>query len=237
MNKKVLITGAAKGLGKSTAIEFAKHGYDLILTYLTSEEEAYFLKNELEKKFLISVELHRVDFTIDEDIDRLVSHIDRLDVLVNNAAYNDDCDVLEKRADVFAKILRVNLIAPFLLAQKLYPVLKESKGCIINIASTNGIDTMYPESLDYDASKAGLINLSRNLARAFKDQIRINVIAPGWIDTEVLANMDPRFKESEIKKSPIGRFMRPEEVAKEIYNFTINETTGKIVRVDGGPKF
>ncbi len=238
IRKRILITGGAKGLGKAIAIKFAEHKYDIILTYLNSEKEAQTLKQYLECQFGINVQICKVDLKSDEEIVSLTSKIDKLDCLVNNAAMNDDADIFSKSSETFMNILRVNLVAPFMLSKLLYPKLKEACGNIINIASTNGIDTMYEESLDYDASKAGLINMTKNLASAFSKDVRINAVAPGWIETESLENMNPQLRDSEEKKILLSRFANPEEIASLVYYIATEGTymNGSIVRIDGGTK-
>lgn len=240
MNKRVLITGAARGLGRATAIEFARHGYDLVLTYLTHKEEAIALKNAIEANYDVLVTTMKVDLSNNKEIDALIDSIDTLDCLVNNAAYNLDCDVFSKKEEDFIRILKINLVAPFLLAKGLFPKLKITHGNIINIASTNGINTMYPESLDYDASKAGLINITQNLASSFAPNVRVNAIAPGWIETEALSDMDPRFRKQEEEKCSLGRFAKPEEIAKTIYFVASSDASymnGETVVIDGGSKY
>lgn len=235
---KVLITGASKGLGRAIAREFASLGYDIIFTYLTSTKEAQELETELKANYNINVKAYKVDLTSDKDIDNLINKIDTLDVLINNAAYNCDTPLFEKDSKTFEKILRVNLVAPFILSQKLYSKLKSAKGNIINIASTNGIDTMYEESLDYDASKAGLINLTKSLATSFAPDVRVNGVAPGWIDTEALIDMNPKFKSIEESKILLNRFAEPEEVARLVKFIGATDTymTGSIIRIDGGKR-
>lgn len=237
MRKRVLITGGAKGLGKAIVEEFAKNNFDIIFTYKTSEKDSLALKDHIESKYGVIVNAFRVNLEKDAEIDELISKIDYLNVLINNAAYNCDCDVLEKTSTEFEKILRVNLVAPFVISKGLFEVLKNSFGSIINIASTNGIDTMYKESLDYDASKAGLINLTQNLAEAFGPSVRVNSIAPGWISTENTLDMDPKFKKREEEKTILNRFASSEEIAKVVYFLASSDAsymTGSIVRVDGG---
>ncbi|HBA37713.1 MAG TPA: beta-ketoacyl-ACP reductase, partial [Firmicutes bacterium] len=201
---------------------------------------AHELKDKLSKDYGVQVMSYKVDLENEEEIEALVRKVGRVDVLVNNAAYNDDCEVLSKTGENFIKILKVNLVAPFLLSKELYSELKKNGGCIVNVASTNGIDTMYPESLDYDASKAGLINLTKNLSSAFGPEVRVNAISPGWIDTEGTADMEPSFKKREIEKTVMKRFATPEEIAKVVLFVASEEAsymTGSILRIDGGVKY
>lgn len=237
MNKKVLITGGAKGLGRNITETFAKNNYDVIITYLTSETEALDLK-KLESKYSIKVQLYKIDLNNEEEIDSLIKSINHLDVLINNAAFNEDKDLFEKKGEDFLKTLSVNLVAPFLLSKYAYPLLKRSSGCIINIASTNGIDTMYKSSLDYDASKAGLINLTKSLSAAFGNEVRVNAIAPGWIETHNTMDMEPKFREKEEQKIVMKRFANGQEIADLVF-FAASSTymTGSILRIDGGQKY
>ncbi len=240
MAKKVLITGGAKGLGRATALEFAKHGYEVVITYLNSEVEAKELCSLIKDEYKVEADAYKVDLEEEEEINALIDEVGGLDVLVNNAAYNLDEGLFSKTALTFQKILQVNLVAPFLLSKGFYISLKSRKGSIVNIASTNGIDTMYEESIDYDASKAGLINLTKSLASVFGPDIRVNAIAPGWIDTENCKDMNPDFRTQAEERIVAGRFASPGEIAKTVY-FVASEDasymTGSIIRVDGGEKY
>lgn len=239
MKRCVLITGGARGLGAAIARVFAQNGYDIVYTYCKSAEESSKLKAELEAKYGANVNAIEVNLENDEEIDNLVSKIEDIDVLVNNAAYNDDDDLFKKEADQFLKTYKINAVAPFLLSKCFYEVLKKNKGNIINIASTNGIDTMYPESIDYDASKAALINITKNLAEAFAPDVRVNAVAPGWIDTDSTSDMEEKFRAVEENKVLLHRFAETEEIAKLVYFLASEDASyinGSIVRIDGGVK-
>lgn len=240
MRKKVLVTGGAKGLGRAIAIEFAKHDYEIAITYLNSEKEALDLCSIIKKEYKVAAMAYKVDLEEEEEINALIDEVGGLDVLVNNAAYNVDDGLFSKTALTFHKILQVNLVAPFLLSKGFYISLKSRKGSIVNIASTNGIDTMYEESMDYDASKAGLINLTKSLASALGPDIRVNAVAPGWIDTEATEDMNPNFKKKNQERIVAGRFATPEEIAKTVYFVASEDASymnGSIIRIDGGEKY
>ena len=236
MAKQVLITGGAKGLGASIAEIFASNHYDVIITYLNSETEARELCNFLKSKYNINAESYKLDIRNEADIKDLILKIKNLNCLVNNAAYNNDCNIFEHTKDEFMKVLEINLVGPFILSKYCYDKLCESNGSIVNVASKNGIDTFYPESVDYDSSKAGLINLTKNMAASFAPNVRVNAVAPGWINTHNTIDMNERFKKVEISKILLNRFADPSEIAKLVYFLGVEATymTGSIVECDGG---
>ena len=159
MKKIAIVTGCAKGIGKEIALELARDGYNIIGTCNTSLLEMFELKNKIEA---IGVKFYsyKVNFLNDEEVINFVTDIKNkfgyIDVLVNNAALALDNSFKEKKMEEFQAVLQVNLITPFILIQKLCDIIKD--GVIINISSTNGIDTYTKLDMDYSASKAGLIN-------------------------------------------------------------------------------
>ena len=239
MSKTVLITGGARGLGASIAEEFAKHDYNVIVTYLSSKSDAEILCKHIQDIYKVNANCIHLDLTDEVEIKHILGNIERLDCLVNNAAYNNDCDVFEHTRDEFMKVLKVNVVGAFLMSNSAFPLLKSSGGTIVNIASTNGIDSMYPESLDYDASKAALINMTKNLSTAYAPSVRVNAIAPGWIKTHNTIDMESKFKEKELSKIALGRFAEPSEIAKLVYFVGSDDAsymTGSVIRIDGGRK-
>lgn len=238
MNKTVIITGASRGIGASTAICFAKHNYNVVITYKNSKKEAENIKQELEK-YNVEVLAIKCDLENESEIKNLIDitikHFKKIDVLVNNAGIAIDTTFEDKTKSNFLKILDVNLVAPFLLSKYASKYIQE--GSIINVSSTNGIDTFYPESLDYDASKAGLISLTKNLSKQLAPHIRVNAVAPGWTNTDMNKDLDQEFKKQEIEKIFLKRFAEPEEIAKVIYFLASEDASyinGEIIRIDGG---
>jgi len=239
--KTVLITGASKGLGAAIAKKFAKNNHNIILNYNSSEEQAKQLEQEL-KQYNIEVLTIKADITKEDEIKNMVEKsiekFKKIDILINNAGIAIDTIFEEKTKENFMKTLDTNLIGPFLLSKYVGEyMLKEKQGCIINISSTNGIDTYYEYSLDYDASKAGLISLTHNLALHFAPYIRVNCVAPGWINTEMNKNLDEEYKKTEERKILLNRFAEPEEIANVVYFLTTDEAkyiNNEIIRVDGG---
>ena len=243
MRKTVLITGSSSGIGKEIARVLAKD-YDVILHYNNGYESAKLLKEELDKKYNRDYLMVKCDLSKEVEIDNMLNTIykryNSIDILINNAGIAIDTLFEDKAKDNFMKILDINLIAPFLLCKKIGPKMKENKyGVIINMSSTNGIDTTYIESLDYDASKAGLISLSKNLANYFAPYVRVNTICPGWVNTEMNNELDKDFIKNEEDKILLGRFANPEEIANLI-EFLISDKASyinnSIIRIDGGIK-
>ena len=239
--KTVLITGASRGLGASIAKVFAKENHNIILNYNNSEEEALKLTQEL-KQYNVEVLPIKADMTNEEEIKNMVNisleQFKKIDVLVNNAGIAIDTTFEDKTKENFIKTLDTNLIGPFLISKYVgESMLKEKQGCIINISSTNGLETFYEYSLDYDASKAGLISLTHNLALHYAPYIRVNCIAPGWINTEMNKNLDKDYIKEEESKILLNRFGEPEEIAKVVYFLSTEDAkyiNNETIRVDGG---
>lgn len=240
-NKVVLITGASRGLGSEIARIFAKNKYNIVINYNNSEKDANNLKQELEK-YNIEILLVKADISNEQEVKQMVEKtietFHKIDVLVNNAGIAIDTMFEEKTKNNFQKILDVNLIGPFLVSKYVsQEMLKQSKGNIINITSTNGIDTYYPESLDYDAAKAGLISLTHNLAVKCAPYINVNAVASGWIETDMNKDMDIEYKKHEEEKILLKRFACPKEIANVVYFLSTEEAkyiNNEIIRVDGG---
>lgn len=234
--KNVLVTGSTGTLGEKIVEVLKKNNYNVIGTYNKNEKKASEIKNKYD------VDMFKCNLENEEDInilvDKIIGKYKNIDILINNAAYYQDEPLEEKTKETFLKILDVNLVGPFLLSKKIGKHMLENKnGKIINIASTNGIDTYYPESIDYDASKAGLINLTKNLALYYAPYIKVNAVAPGWIETSDTLEMDENFMESEKNKILLNRFGRPEEIVDGILFLCKNDyINGEVIRIDGGKK-
>ena len=243
MNKVVLITGASGGIGKAISLKLAEEGYDLVLNYCHSKDAAYNLKDEIEKRYSSKCLVIQADVSKEEDVDNMFLQVEKefggVDILINNAAIDMPALFKQKTADEFRKVLDVNVVGAYNCAKRAYDHMQESKyGKIINISSTNGINTYYPVNIDYDASKAALISLTHNLAIQFAPYVTVNAVAPGFIGTEKeLEGYDEEFLKEEKKKILLERYGEPEEVAT-VVSFLISEEASfinnSVIRVDGG---
>lgn len=215
---KVLVTGGARGLGLAISLYYLKMGHSVVVNYNNSDEMALKLKSEYGDR----VSIVKADVSNEDDVKRMFDALGKLDVVVNNAGIAKDSDPMEKSAEEFLEVIKVNLIGTFLVSK--YAVNHVDKGCIVNISSTNALDTYYPESMDYDASKAGVISLTHNFSLYLKDRdIRVNVVCPDWIDTDMNLEMDEEYKKS------LGVFLKPEEVAKVVYDVSVDKSVNDVV--------
>lgn len=243
MNKKcILVTGSSIGLGASIIRKYASMGYNTIITYNSHKNEAIELQKEIKDKYNTESLVIKCDISKEGDIENLKNEIinkfNKLDVLVNNASIAIDTTFSDKTKENYMKILEVNLIGTFLVSKTMSTIMSDNSS-IINISSTNGIDTYYEYSLDYDSSKAGIINLSHNLANYLSPKIRVNTICPGWINTPMNKDMDMEFKKQEEDKILLKRFAEPSEIANLVYfisSIDASYINDSVIRIDGGKK-
>lgn len=236
MARVVLVTGASRGLGRAIALKFLNNKDIVYINYNQSYNEAQEYIRNFPNAYLI-----KADVSKEEEVKQMLKEIkdkhQKLDIVVNNAGIAFDSLVEEKNQESFAHILATNLIGPFLVCKYAKNIM--DKGSIINISSTNGLDTYYPYSLDYDASKAGLISLTHNLAVEYAPNIRVNVVAPGWMNTDMNANLDEEYIKQECEHILLQRFADPKEVANVVFFLASPEASyinNSIIRVDGGIK-
>lgn len=222
MEKVVLITGSSKGIGKATAIEFAKQGQvKVVINYLKDKEKAEKLSNYLKQEYKIETLVIKADVSNEEQVKNMIQEVintfGRIDILVNNAGMVIDKEFEDRTVEDWKRTLEVNTIGTFLVSKYVGESMMKSKsGKIINVSSTNGINTFFPSSIDYDASKAAVNNLTYNLAIQFAPYINVNAVAPGWVNTEMNTDLPKDLIEEETEKIYIKRFAEPEEIAKVI---------------------
>ena len=243
MNRKVvLITGSSRGIGRSTAIKYAQNNYNVVINYNNSYDKARELGDYLVSTYGIEVMIVKADVgnevEVKDMVDKVISKFGNIDVLVNNASIAIDSDFTCKDSNSFNEILNTNLVGTFLVSKEVSKYMKDNRsGVIINVSSTNGIDSMYVESLEYDASKAGVISLTHNLAEYLKPYVRVNCVCPGWVNTDMNKDLDSSYIEQENKRIMLNRFAEPEEIANVIYFLATEGASyinNSIIKVDGG---
>lgn len=243
-DKVALITGASRGIGAAIAYDLASHNCNICINYNNSEEEANKLKDKIEKEFKVKVLIIKADITKENEIINMVNNVikefGKIDILVNNAGIAIDSAIEDKNIDSFHKILDTNLIGPFLISREVAKyMVSQKEGSIINISSTNGLDAYYSYSLDYDASKAGLISLTHNLSEMFAPYIRVNAVAPGWVNTDMNKELDEEYIKEEEKNIYLNRFANPDEIAKVVTFLASPDASyinNEVIRVDGGTR-
>ena len=243
MEKVVLITGSSRGIGKATAVEFAKlGGYKVVINYLESREEAEKLSKFLNKEYKVETLVIKADVSNEVEVKNMIQEIidkfGKIDVLVNNAGIAIDKEFEDRTVEDWKRTLEVNTIGTFLVSKYASENMLENRsGKIINVSSTNGINTLFPTSIDYDASKAAIINLTKNLAIQFSPYINVNSVAPGWVNTEMNEELPKELIQEESEKIYKKRFASPEEIAKVICFLASEDAeyiNGTVIKVDGG---
>lgn len=241
-----LVTGAARGIGRCAALELARHGYDVVVNYSRSREAAESVASAVDAIGGRSL-LSQADVSDDKQVARMVAHIKeelgRLDALVNNAGITistppSDLDGLSM--DDWDMVFAVNVRGLFQVTRACLPLLREAPGAaIVNLSSIAGLRPG-PQPFPYAASKAAVANLTRTLAGALGPRIRVNAVAPGWIEGEwmkqALGENYERLMERRAQMTPLKRCVTEEEVAVTIVNLITSNpfVNGEVVVIDGG---
>ena len=242
MSRVALVTGSNRGLGKAIVIGFAEKGVNVVINYCHHEDEAVELEKYIRENYDVEVMCIKCDISVEEEVEDMVNQVidtfGGIDILVNNASVSRDKLLLDKSVREFRRILDVNLIGTYLCSKYVgRAMLSAKKGKIINISSTNAIDTYYPESCDYDASKAGVVSLTHNLAIEFAPFIQVNCVCPGWINTDMNRELSIEQINDENKKILLGRFAEPDEIANVVLflaSSLASYMNDSVIRVDGG---
>ena len=239
--KNILITGASRGIGNGIAVTLASHGANIFFTYVNSKDSATALEEKIQK-YGVKVRSYKSDASSFNESHKLVENIindfDRIDVLINNAGITKDNLLLRMSEDDFDKVISVNLKSVFNMTKAIQRFfLKQRSGVFIHISSVVGIKGNAGQS-NYAASKSGIIGFSKSLAQELGSRnIRSNVIAPGFIETEMTNKLDEKIIDGWIKSIPLRRGGKTEDVANSCV-FLSSELstyiTGQVLQVDGG---
>jgi NAD(P)-dependent dehydrogenase (short-subunit alcohol dehydrogenase family) len=229
-----LVTGAGKRLGRAVALRLAEEGADVVVHYRSSAAEAQSAVAEIEKLgrrgHAIAADLNRVA-DIKRLFDEAAKQFGRLDILVNCAANFLPSSIISTTEEVWDTALDSNLRAPFFCAQAAAPLLRRSKGCIVNFADTGGL-LGWPGYIAHSVSKAGVVMLTKVLAKALAPEVRVNAVAPGTI---TMPGDPPEWEADFIELAPLRRTGDPSEIADTVL-FLIHSKfiTGQVLVVDGG---
>lgn len=241
IEKTALVTGASRGIGRAIALALASKGFAVALNYAGSHDAAEAVKKEIEdaggKAFTV-----QGDVSKSEDVDRIFKTVKDefggLDVLVNNAGINRDALLIRMKESNWDDVIATDLKSDFLTTKAAAAMMmRKRKGSIINISSVVGIMGNIGQA-NYAAAKAGVIGLTKACAKEMAARnIRVNAVAPGFIETAMTDGIPEKIREGMISSIPMGRMGQPEDIAKAVCFLASDDSsyiTGQVLVVDGG---
>ncbi len=241
VEKAALVTGASRGIGRAVAIALAKKGYAVAVNYAGSQKAAEDVKAAIEAEGGRAIVIQG-DVSKAEDVEKVFAAVKaefgRLDVLVNNAGITRDSLLLRMKEENWDAVIDTDLKSGFLSIKAAAPIMmKQRKGAIINIASVVGI-TGNVGQINYSAAKAGVIGMTKTAAKELAARgIRVNAVAPGFIETSMTDVIPEKIREDMIHSVPLGRMGQAEDVANAVCFLASEEAsyiTGQVLKVDGG---
>ena len=244
-SKAALVTGAASGIGRAAALALAQAGYDVAINYSSSEKAARETAAAAEKLGVKTLVL-RCDVSDEAGVRTMLKTVEekfgRLDVLINNAGTTAPWkmrDLESLSLEEWDRVFAVNVRGLFQVTRAAVPLLKASRGCIVNTASIVGLRPG-PQPLPYAASKAAVVNLTKTLAWNLGPDIRVNAVAPGWMEGDWMQRMlKDKYEDlmgKRAKATPLKRVVTAEDVAETMMSLVQSNrfVTGEVVVIDGG---
>ncbi|WP_406241648.1 3-oxoacyl-[acyl-carrier-protein] reductase [Tissierella carlieri] len=239
-NKVALITGGSRGIGKEIALELAKNGVNIAITYVNNLEKAKGVLDDI-KSYGVKAVAIKANVSVEEDVLRMIKTIEELgtiDILVNNAGVTKDNLIIRMKEEDWDEVMDVNLKGTFLCTKAVSRIMMKKKyGKIINITSVVGIIGNAGQG-NYSASKAGVIGFTKSMARELASRgIRVNAIAPGFIETDMTDVLKDEIKEAMLKSIPLNSFGNPKDIANLVVFLASERSdyiTGQVINVDGG---
>ena len=238
MNKTIFITGAAKRIGKEIALTFKELGWNIIIHYNSSKNDADNLADQINKDNPNSAKTVQGNLDVKEDVQKILNEVNdafpSIDLLINNASTFYPTPIDEISEDHWERLIGSNLKGPLFLIQGLKEQLKSSKGSIINITDTN-LSKGVPNFSIYSAAKAGLEAITKGLARELAPDIKVNAIAPGAMLEPPDVTWTEEQKNKVIENIPLNRMGSEKDIADAVSFLAHSEyITGQIIKVDGG---
>ncbi|GAA4656371.1 3-oxoacyl-[acyl-carrier-protein] reductase [Streptomyces chumphonensis] len=237
--RTALITGGSRGLGRATALRLADDGYDVAFCYTANEEAARELEKEVSERG-VRVLAVRADVSDPDSARAFVNaaqeEFDALDVVVTSAGIVRDNPLLMMKDEDWNRVIDVNLNGTYYVCRyAIFEMMKRKSGCIVNISSVAGVHGN-PTQSNYSASKAGIIGFTKAIAKEVgRYGIRANVVAPGFIETDMTSSLTDQVREQALKQIALRRLGRPEEVADMVaYLAGAEYVTGSVLQIDGG---
>jgi 3-oxoacyl-[acyl-carrier protein] reductase len=230
--KTALVTGASRGIGRAIAAELASAGATVVIGYRSGKDEAESLASELGGRAV------QADVSTSEDAARLVDEAGDLDILVNNAGLTRDGLLARMLDDDWRTVIETNLSSVFYTCRAVTrPMMKKRAGAIVNISSIVGVHGNWGQT-NYAASKAGIIGFTKSLARELGSRgVRANVVAPGYVKTQLTDVLPEEATEAMLQNTPLGRLGEPQDIAGAVRFLCSDEAsfiTGEVLLVDGG---
>jgi 3-oxoacyl-(acyl-carrier-protein) reductase len=239
MGKACLVTGASRGIGRAIALELGRHCASVAVGYAHNKEGADAVAAEIVasggQAFTFGLDVADPE-TIEPAVASVVERFGTIDLLVNNAGITRDRSLAKMTAEEWDAVISTNLTSVFHLTSQVLPVMvKAGSGRIVNISSVIGLHGNFGQA-NYAAAKAGIVGFTKSAALELaRKGITVNAIAPGFIETEMIAAMPDEVRAAILAKIPMGRFGRPEEIAQAVvYLANSDYITGQVIAIDGG---